>query len=164
MLSFELNQALTFNNVKEAQRDSIYRISSVLRMKGKFIPAEEYRSLSDEQRGKSGVFVKDDALKSPLDSRPADSAFFNTIYNFMNERSIDECRNMIDDYARNEGTTWNVTRPACNLEKIAPPTSIDRPVFLDASEKRAKRLCALSDALAAAALDLISTQMPNAAH
>ena len=129
MLRFELNQPLTFNNVKEAQWDSIYRRSLVMRMKGKFIPAEEYRSLSEEQRQKSGFFIKGDTLKSFLESGPAASAFFNIIYNFMNEHSIDERRSMIDDYARNEGATWDVMRPACNLEKVAPPTSIDRPVF-----------------------------------
>ena len=44
--------------------------------------------------------------------------------------------------------------PACNMGKIDPPTSIDRPVILDESEKRAQRLCELSDALAAVALEL----------
>ena len=46
-------------------------------------------------------------------------------------------------YARKEGTTWGEMRPACNLDKIAPPTSIDRTVIVDASEQRAQRLCEL---------------------
>ena len=70
----------------------------------------------------------------------------------MNMRSIEECRNMIDDYARNEGTTWEVMRKACNLSLKAPPTSFDRPLIADASERRAQRLRELSDALAVAAL------------
>ena len=164
MLRFELNQAPTSNSAKEAQWGSIYRMSLAIRMNGEFTQSKEYSSLPDEQRAKAGVFVKGDTLKSFLESRPAVSAFFNIIYNFTNERSIEECRNMRDDYARNEGTTRDVARLACNRDKQAPPTSIDRPVIVDAPEKRAQRLCELSDALAAAALDLISTQMPNAAH
>ena len=64
ILRFGLSQPLTFNNVKEAQRDSIYRRSLAIQMKGKFIPAAEYRSLSDEQRAKSGVFIKEDSPNS----------------------------------------------------------------------------------------------------
>ena len=72
----------------------------------------------------------------------------------MNAHSIDDCRKIIDDYARNEGTTRGEMIPACNLDKIAPPTSIDMPVTVDETEQMAHRLCELSDALAAVALEL----------
>ena len=61
---------------------------------------------------------------------------------------------MIDGYARNEGTTRGEMRPARNLDKTAPPTSIDRPAAVDATESRARRLRDLSDALATVALEL----------
>ena len=79
---------------------------------------------------------------------------FNVIYIFTNEQSIGECRMVIDDYARGEGTTRGEMRAACNMDNISPPTSIDRPVIVDASEEMAKRICQLSDALAVVALEL----------
>ena len=75
MMRFELNQALAFNNAKGAKWRSIYRMSLAIRPKGKYIPVWEYRALSDEQRARAGVFVKDYTLTTFLESRPDASAF-----------------------------------------------------------------------------------------
>ena len=63
MLRFELNQALTFHNVKEEQRGSIYRRSLVIKMNAKFLPSEWYNALPIEIKDTKGVFSKDAALK-----------------------------------------------------------------------------------------------------
>ena len=98
------------------------------------------------------IFVKGDALKSFLEIRPAAAAFFRLIYDFMNLHTIDECRHMIDDYARNEGTTWDVMREACNLDKVRKQTAIATPHIGGEVDREAMRLLELSDALAAVAL------------
>ena len=59
---------------------------------------------------------------------------------------------MIDDYARNEGTTWAVMREACGLGAVAPPTDLEVPKASDTSASRIARLTKLSDALSAVAL------------
>ena len=51
-----------------------------------------------------------------MESRRAAAAFFKIIYDFMNIHTVDERRRMIDDYARNERTTWGVTRGARCLD------------------------------------------------
>ena len=59
---------------------------------------------------------------------------------------------MIDDYARNEGTTWAVMRVACGLDAVDPPTDLEGPKASEAAESRIARLTKLSDALAAVSL------------
>ena len=153
MLRFELNQALTFHNVKEEQWGSIYRRSLVIKMKARFIPSEEYNELPLDIKSTKGVFPKDDTLKKFLESRQADGAFFKLIYAFMNKFTIEDCRKMIDDYARNEGDTWEVMRGACGLDEVAPPTDLEAPKASGAAANRIARLTRLSDALAAVALE-----------
>ena len=99
------------------------------------------------------IFVKGDALKSFLEIRPAAAAFFRLIYDFANLHTIDECRQMIEDYARNEETTWGVMRDACNLDKVRGETEIPTPHIVEEVDREARRLPELIAALAAVALD-----------
>ena len=59
---------------------------------------------------------------------------------------------MIDDYARNEGTTWAVMRVACGLDAVDPPTDLEGPNASDAAANRIVRLTELIDSIAAVAL------------
>ena len=43
----------------------------------------------------------------------------------MNMYTTDEFRQMIDGYARNEGTTWAVMRAACGLFEVVEPPQIE---------------------------------------
>ena len=74
--------------------------------------------------GDTGVFPKDDDLEKFLESRQADGALLRVIYTFTNMHTIEECRQMVDDYARNEGTTWAVMREACGLSEVVAPPNI----------------------------------------
>ena len=62
-LRFELNNPLMIANVTEDNCDIIYRRSPVLDMKGRFLPEEEYGTLSEEEkRGKynpEGRYLKE---------------------------------------------------------------------------------------------------------
>ena len=60
---------------------------------------------------------------------------------------------MIEDYARNEETTWGVMRDACNLDKVRGETEIPTPHIVEEVDREARRLPELIAALAAVALD-----------
>ena len=49
------------------------------------------------------------------------------LYDFANLHAIAECREMIDEYARNEGDTWDVMREAFNLDKVREKPAITTP-------------------------------------
>ena len=132
---------------------SIYRISLAIRMKETFpLHPNTPPSLMNRRQitASSSMTIRWEHSSSADQLQP----FFNIIYSFTNVHIIDECRRMIDAYARNEGTTWGETIPTCNLNKIDPPTCIDRPVIVDASDHRAQRLRELTDALGVVAPEL----------
>ena len=94
-------------------------------MKATSIPVGEYESLPFDIKEITGVFAKGGNLKKFLVSRQADGAFVRVIYTFTNTYMIDDFRQMIDECARNEGTTWAVMRAACGLGKVlAPPNAV----------------------------------------
>ena len=66
-----------------------------------------------------------------LESRQADGAFIRVVYTFMNKHTIEGCRQMIDDYSRNEGTTWAVMREACGLSEVAHQANIGSGIIDD---------------------------------
>ena len=121
-------------------------------MKANVPPSEEYNALSLEIKDTKGVFARDGALKKFLESRKAAMKSPNLIYAFMNKYTIGDCRKMIDDYARNDGTTWAAMREACGIGAVDPPKALEWPKESDASARRIARLTKLSDSLAAVAL------------
>ena len=54
------------------------------------------------RRGYGGVFSKDEDIEKCIESRQAAGAFVRVLYAFMNMYTIEDCRQMIDDFARNE--------------------------------------------------------------
>ena len=77
----------------------------------------------------TGVFPKGGGIGKFLESRPAGGAFVMVICTFMNMYAIEDCRQMIDDYARNEGTTWAVMKEACGLSEVVAPSNIGRGII-----------------------------------
>ena len=75
MMRFELKNPLTFDNIADDSRDSIYRRSLVIEMNGAFLPAEEYESPTDEEKNTRGIFPNGDTLKSFLEEMPSSVAF-----------------------------------------------------------------------------------------
>ena len=124
MVRFEMNRPLFFAQIKEDAWDSIYRRSLVIEMKGKFTPMGEYEAIPEETRIARNIFAKGDTLKRFLESRPSGAAFFSIIYKYMNMNTMEDARNTIDRYAREEGATWRVMRQACNLNLAAPPLDL----------------------------------------
>ena len=90
MLRFELDQPLTFNNVREETRGSIYRWSLVVKMKGKFLPPSEYAALDIDNKEQMGIFVKGDTLEPFLESRPASASLVKLIrlYEYTHSRRM----------------------------------------------------------------------------
>ena len=128
-MRFQKSQVPSLRNAHEEHWASIYRRSLVVKMKAKFIPVEEYDAISAEMKRGTGVFPKGDGLEKFLESRPAAGAFVRVIYTFMNMYTIDGCWQMIDDYARNEGTTWAVMREACGVSEVVAPPNIGRGII-----------------------------------
>ena len=124
LVRFQTSQSPSFCNAREENWDSIYSRSLVVKMKSAFIRAMEYDAPQFEMKEGTGVFPKDGDLGKFLESRQAAGAFVRVIYSFMNMYTIDDCRQMIDDYARHEGTTWAVMRAACGLIEV-----VDLPKF-----------------------------------
>ena len=80
-------------------------------------------------------------------------AFFNIIYRYMNSRTLEDSRRIIDKYARNEGTTWENMRLACNLNVECVQRDLRPPTVSDIFEREKARLVDLSDALAVLAIE-----------
>ena len=153
MLRFELNSPLEFDNITDDNWDSIYRRSLVIEMKGRFLPSEEYDSLTEDEKATGSIFQKDDTLKSFLEERPAALAFFNIVYAYMNKRTMEESRSTIDSYARTEGTTWRVMRGACRLPLQVPPRKVDRGPEMRQEDRDHMLLAELSVALSILAIE-----------
>ena len=131
-------------------------------MKGQFLPSEEYYALAEEEKNNGCISPKDDTLKSFLEGRPAAAAFFNIIYSYMNNKTMEEARCTIDSYARTEGTTWRVMRAACGLSPAEPPRKRDNVGEIPRQECEYIRLVELSDALAIAAIEQNCEVVTNA--
>ena len=119
MMRFQTSQLPSFRNAGEEHWGGIYSRSLVVKMKAKFVSVEEYAALPAEARAASGVFPMGDDLAGFLASQQAAGAFVRVIYAFMNRHTIEDCRQIIEDYSRNEGTTWAVMRAACGLSEVA---------------------------------------------
>ena len=82
MLRFELNQPLTFNNVRGEQWGSIYRRSLVVKMKAKFTPLSEYdaiRSVDKEDMGSSPSATRLSRFsKADLQQRPSSGLYMTS--------------------------------------------------------------------------------------
>ena len=151
MKRFELNRVLRFANISEQKFYTIYRRSLVINLHANFIPEKEYRILPKSDAAASGVFAKDDSLKSFLSSPPAGAAFLQILFSFMNRNSASQCAERIDTYSRTEGTTWAVMRFACNLPTSRPDFKIGGGIFDPVLDEKT-RLVELSAALALEAL------------
>ena len=87
-----------------------------------------------------------DTLKGFLESQPADSAFFNIIYRYMNSHTISGSRRLIGDYSGTEGATWGEMRRARKLPIENAPRDL-RPRTVSGVFDTAKiRLVELGDA------------------
>ena len=71
----------------------------------------------------------------------------------MNNRTIEDSRSIIDDYARTEGTTWRVMRAACNRRQEMGPRDLRPATIADLEDREKKRLVELSDALSITAME-----------
>ena len=71
----------------------------------------------------------------------------------MNSHTIAESRRLIDEYAREEGTTWENMRRACGLDVECAKKDHRRPTASEILEKERERLVNLSDALAVLAIE-----------
>ena len=126
MLRFELNNPLMFANVTEDSWDGIYRRAIVIDMKGQFPPKRRARVALGRRKNAGNISPKGDTLKNFLEARPAAAAFFNIIYAYMNNHTMEESRNTIDRYARKEGATWRITGEACYLPTKPPVRKRDK--------------------------------------
>ena len=124
MVRFEMNRPLFLANIKEPERDSIYRRSRAIETKGRFIPKGEYGALPNGTRAAGNIFAKGDTMGRFIEIRHAGAAFFDTIYEYMNSRTMGASGNTIYSYAWEEGTAWRVIRNACNRPLGAPPLDI----------------------------------------
>ena len=125
LMRFQSSQSPSFCNAREEHWDSIYIRSLLIKMKAAFIPVEEYEALPAEMNGGAGVFPKDGDLEKFIESRQAAGAFVRIIYAFINMYKIADCRQMIDDCARNEGTTWGLMREACGITEVVEPPKFE---------------------------------------
>ena len=126
LVRFQTSNPPSFCDAREEHWDSIYGRSLVIKMKATFAPVEQYDALHAEMKVGNGVFPAEDDLGKFLESRQAADAFIRVVYAFMNMYTIEDCRQMVDDYARNEGTTWAVMRAACGLSEVVAPPNIGR--------------------------------------
>ena len=111
-MRFQKDHEPSFQNAHVGQWGSVYRRDLAIQLKAASIHVEEYEDLPVEIKATMGVLSKDDKLKNFRESRQDDDAFFMIIYDCMNMYTVEGGRQKIDDYARNEGTTWAVMRKA----------------------------------------------------
>lgn len=80
---------------------------------------------------RQGVFPRDPLLKSFLRSGPAVGATLHLLWGFLNNRSQDDCYNIIEDYADrggDNGLTWKCLRCACGLPTSTTSAAADGPM------------------------------------
>ena len=119
----------------------------------KFFPRYEYDSLPLDLKASGYISPDGDTLKAFLESRPADVAFYNIIYRYVNSHTIADSRIITDDFVRTEGTTWGEMRCARNLPVEHVQRDLRLPSVSGIFERERARLVELVDALAVLAIE-----------
>lgn len=108
----------------------------VMVYKARFIDPETHAK-DPASYERQGVFPRDPLLKSFLRSGPAVGATLHLLWGFLNNRSQDDCYNIIEDYTDrggDNGLTWKRLRWACGLPTATTSTAADGPVSKQESD------------------------------